>query len=148
MASQGNILPTAINYARDDTVQQLPIFLDQGWSLSIYDGTYCFLGLLHDLDEILRLHWLSDVVLLPVVFFEDICPLIERCILPGISLLIPFAKLSSRHLWPDDFKMAANQSRRAHNWKRGWESCWFPHCRLLYTGGSYDPSNLCTLKIL
>jgi len=25
---------------------------------------------------------------------------------------------------------------------------WFPHCRLVYTGGSYDPSNLCTFKII
>ena len=34
MASQGNILSTAINYAWDDTVLQLPIFLNQGWSSS------------------------------------------------------------------------------------------------------------------
>ena len=27
------------------------------------------------------------------------------------------------------------------------KSCWFPHCRLLYTGVSHDPSNLCTIIV-
>ena len=54
-----------------------PSDFDQGWSLSIYDWTYCFLGLLHDLDEIFRLYWRSDVVLFPVVFFENICRFVE-----------------------------------------------------------------------
>ena len=71
-ASQGNILPTAINYAWNHTVLQLPIFLDQGWSLSIYDWAYCFLGLPLDLQEILLLHWRSDEVLFLVCRFVEV----------------------------------------------------------------------------
>ena len=45
-------------------------FLNMGWSLGIYDWAYCFLGFLHDPNEILRLYCCSDMVLLLVVLFK------------------------------------------------------------------------------